>query len=231
MKKILVLLAVAISAISGIPAFTQTTEFYKQKVVDTDLLKDAMWNNLNIWVSITFNKSKNVIDYEDKDAGKMILKFNHNFGGKSFLVNSGSVKLEARYLVTVDVKDNKFRYTSPNGSVAISLGNIYSNMKDMSSSELRKSADDLEWMVEISRKYFNESLEWTIDENFDEIIQEFNDELSALPQTNKKGKPNPEWEALNRRIEFLHDVKNGYYSIINNVLASLVEGITSSDDF
>lgn len=64
--------------------------------------KDQLYVNANVWFVDTFNDPKSVIQYSDKDAGKI--------AGKYYSPETaGMVFYGVRQTVTVDVKDGKAR--------------------------------------------------------------------------------------------------------------------------
>ena len=227
MKRMILLICV----FSCTYVFSQTNDYYKQEIIETELSKDNMCKNLKMWVSASFNNSQSVIDYEDKDSGTMVIKFKQSFGGNSKAVKRAAIDLLSNISITIDVKDNKYRYTIPNGTVFISLGNIYSIQKDMNSAELREMANDLRVIVDVGKEYFNDGTDWIIDENYNKIINDYEDKLANIPKINKKGKSNPDWDAMNRKLEILYDIKSGYYSINERLLNSLKNGIMSNNNF
>jgi hypothetical protein len=72
-----------------------------ETVIDSPLKKEALYKNAQTWIAKTFGDYKSVIQFEDKEAGRLILK------GNSDLITLYHPKF--RYVITIDVKDAKYR--------------------------------------------------------------------------------------------------------------------------
>lgn len=80
--------------ITGSSTYTQ--------VVEVKNSKDALFKNAQSWIAKTFGDYKSVIQFEDKEAGRLILK------GVTDGVNNIMTK-SFRYVITIDTKDNRYR--------------------------------------------------------------------------------------------------------------------------
>ena len=69
---------------------------------------DAIYSTLKLWVATTYNSANDVIQLDDKENGKFIVKALSSFGYKVMGANIGS---KCFYTLTIDTKDNRFRYT------------------------------------------------------------------------------------------------------------------------
>lgn len=210
-----------------IGAKAQSKPIQNEEVVETNLSKDIMWGNLKKWASTQFNKYKYAVDLEDKETGCFIIKWSSSFASNT----SNNVSLTASATYQIDVKDNKYRIRISDTRVKVA-SNI-GNMSNMSYNELRTAQGDLEFVVEISTSYFNESMSWIINENLDAIINDYANKLSALSKyTNKKQtKINKDWERANRNLNLLKDVQSGFTIINSAINVSLKKAIIRNDDF
>lgn len=198
-----------------------------EEVVETNCSKDIMWVNLKKWASTQFNKYKYAVDLEDKEAGCFIVKWSSSFASKT----SNYVSLTASATYQIDVKDNKYRIKI--SDVRVKVDPNVGNTSSMSYIELRTAQADLEFVVEISTSYFNESMSWIIDEKFDSIISEYSNKLLGLSQyaNKKQTKINKDWERADRNVNLLKDIQSGFTVINSAIYDSLKKAIINSDDF
>ena len=96
----------------GLTAVTNDTELYRVVEVE-NMSKDEIFIKSMEWFSRTFKESKSVIDYQDKEAGKIMGNgaITHYF---SMIVN-GQVK----FSVKIEVRENRSRITLSNFSAKI----------------------------------------------------------------------------------------------------------------
>nr|WP_298935670.1 DUF4468 domain-containing protein [uncultured Dyadobacter sp.] len=72
-----------------------------EQIAESELSKDALYKNAQTWITRTFGDYKTVVQFEDKEAGRVILK--------------GISKLEQllytdfRFAITIDTKAKKYR--------------------------------------------------------------------------------------------------------------------------
>lgn len=69
---------------------------------------DVIYSTLKSWVATTYNSANDVIQLDDKDNGKLIVKALSGFAYKVMGSNIGS---KCFYTLTIDTKGNRFRYT------------------------------------------------------------------------------------------------------------------------
>ncbi|MBD2753829.1 DUF4468 domain-containing protein [Spirosoma validum] len=83
------------------PVDPQTNKITYSDVVDIKNKKDILFKNAQTWITKSFGDYKAVIQFEDKEAGRLIIKG----------VSSLDVYLfdRIRYVITIDCKDNKYR--------------------------------------------------------------------------------------------------------------------------
>lgn len=198
-----------------------------EEIIETGLPKDVMWVNLKKWVSSQFNNSKYAVDLDDKESGVLIIKWNSLFSSPT----SPYIKLTASASCQIDVKDQKYRIRISDGTVKIDPN--MSGSKDLSTSNLQLSIDDLEFVLNVATTYFNSSASWKIDSTYIHVIDKYKSKLSEIPQykNEKKKKINKEWERIDRDLNILNDIKDGYVAINLLLHDSLIDNIKSVDDF
>ena len=229
MKKILLFFAGLLFSVS---AYSQQDNYFIQKVVETPLSKEAMWTNLKKWVSATFNNSKYVVDFEDKDAGLLTIKCKQSLDGLNTSVSYGVLQLSANTSITIDVKDEKYRYRIPYGTVTVKSGRQSSSeLSRIPTSVINQQISDLEFVIKIGTVYYNGDTDWTIDDKFDSILAEYEKQRNETPQTDKKGKEAIKWTYANSKVLLLNDIKSGYMNVVKTIINSLEKGMIVNDDF
>lgn len=68
---------------------------------DVSNKKEMLFKNAQSWITKSFGDYKSVIQFEDKDAGKLVIK---GWAGVEHVLYS-----RIQFRVTIDVKDNKYR--------------------------------------------------------------------------------------------------------------------------
>jgi len=105
MKSLLILLSTISPALCACQNLTYT------EVVSADSSsKDLLYSNAKEWFVHAFNSANNVIQYDSKDEGKLIGKGNFTFHGKAFTSGTSSTG-PVTFTITIEVKDNKYKYT------------------------------------------------------------------------------------------------------------------------
>jgi hypothetical protein len=75
-----------------------------ERIIDVpNLSKDALYIKVNSWFVENFNSAESVIEFQDKEAGKIIGKYEHSY---TYHLNLWY----ARQTVSVDIKDNRIRF-------------------------------------------------------------------------------------------------------------------------
>jgi len=99
------------SAASMTPLSNDTT---LNKVVEVEnMSKEEIFLNSMEWFSTTFNESKSVIDYQDKEAGKII------GNGAISHVYATIVSGQVKFSVKIEIKENRARISLTNFSAKI----------------------------------------------------------------------------------------------------------------
>ncbi len=75
------------------------------EVIEINNIKNKLYANAKDWVARTFGDYKEVIQFEDPNEGKLIMKGISNVSSKP----NGS-KEDISYTITIDCKDKKYRY-------------------------------------------------------------------------------------------------------------------------
>lgn len=69
---------------------------------------DNLYSTIKAWIATNYNSANNVIQLDDKENHKLILKGENPFVYKSLM---GGLEGKGFYTLTIDAKDNRFRYT------------------------------------------------------------------------------------------------------------------------
>ena len=103
MKKLLFLVFIYSCAPTNQTTTNTATSF--EKIVEVnDQTKDELFTSINTWLAKTFVSSENVIEYSDKEAGKVIGHI--VFEGYDVLLGTWYGKST----IEIDVKENKCRF-------------------------------------------------------------------------------------------------------------------------
>lgn len=76
------------------------------EVVNVDIVKNTLYSNAQEWIARTFIDYKSVIQLEDKENGKLILK-----GFSPINFSTPSVSEDMSYTIAIECKNNRYRYT------------------------------------------------------------------------------------------------------------------------
>jgi len=110
LKKIIIILGV-ISLLSGCAGMKPLTEEQKsiERVVTLEnVSQDVIFERTKMWIAENFVSAKAVLEYEDKDKGRLIGngKMDYPCSGMSCLAKND---WDVNFTMRVDVKDNKLR--------------------------------------------------------------------------------------------------------------------------
>lgn len=85
---------------------------YSEIVTVDSMNKESLYSNAKVFLANAFKSSKDVIQYEDKEAGKIIGKGNLSVIGNQNKVmgQSWERKITAYFSFEISCKDNKYRY-------------------------------------------------------------------------------------------------------------------------
>jgi len=230
MKRIIISLLALVLTLN----FSYGQKMYDSPVVkETNLSKSIMWLNLKKWVSSAFNNYKYVVDLEDKEAGLMIIKWNCPIpiDGYNYCISNGYLIVTMNSSITIEIKDNKYRYTVSDGTVTNTLGYLPSyDIKKMSVNDLETAMNELEFVATVGQIYFNNSLVWDFDQRIDNVISDYSRRLNITSSTTNKGKQNKEYAYLQNNIEYIKGIRNGYNSVVMILCKSLENNINIALD-
>ncbi|MDR2913693.1 MAG: DUF4468 domain-containing protein [Tannerella sp.] len=122
MKRILLLLSfisllhLSVYSQDPIIQINENGDEYISEVIENKLLKDDLFSNSQEWIAKTFGDYKSVIQFEDKDDGKLIIKGGSpiDYIGRDPMV---TIKINLNYTITIECKDLKYRYTISDFSI------------------------------------------------------------------------------------------------------------------
>lgn len=101
-----------------------------QKIYETTLTKDKAYDKSLQWIAHTFKSAKAVIEYQDKEAGKIV-----GNGSTSYSCGFGCVS-PVTFTMAIDIKDRKIRMV---------FDNVQAHLKDGSIAQIygTKSLDEI----------------------------------------------------------------------------------------
>ncbi len=112
------------------------------EVVICSMPKDSLYNNAKNWAVNTFYDFKDVLQYEDKNAGKLIIKGIYSPEVKQNILNKESETFW--FTIIFDFKDNKYRYKVTNFiSNVTSIINDKATTKNITPKERAAEAEKL----------------------------------------------------------------------------------------
>jgi len=199
----------------------ENNEIKISKVVDVDLTKESLFSNCRDWIAKTFGDYKKVLQFEDKDAGKVIIKGVSNVKYKiqtSFLGIDLSNSEQIRYTITIECKDSKYRYTIDNIILLLNLGgeieehSLFYRVNRIKESNEKVLLLENE-LVELKKKDTSSYKK--------KQIKEHQLKISKLEERIESCKNN------DTHLKFLESE----ISAINNIIASLESSMKKNDDF
>lgn len=98
------ILVLAVSAKAQMPVDPETGRFLYQEVVEVPGAKDDLYVKAQTWFVNTFRDAKEVIQLQDKDAGRVM-------GKGLFRLTLVMLTRSIHFTITIDVKDDRYRYT------------------------------------------------------------------------------------------------------------------------
>ena len=80
---------------------------YEGVITKENTTQTELFLKLKEWVAISFKSAKDVIQFEDKEIGKIVSK-----GNSSYSINNGTTILNETvyFILTLETKDNRFKY-------------------------------------------------------------------------------------------------------------------------
>lgn len=99
MKKLTITLLIYLSFFAQ--SFSQSQDLSISEVVTSTLKKDVLFGNAQTWITKSFGDYKSVVQFEDKNSGKIIIKGNSKLDVRS--------SHEFKFLIEINVKDEKYK--------------------------------------------------------------------------------------------------------------------------
>jgi hypothetical protein len=87
--------------------------FSKVVVVDSDITAEELYDRARTWFAIAFKDGKEVVQLEDKEQFKLIGKGGFKYNPRVYIGSDGS-RGYVSYTITIQVKDNRYRYILTN---------------------------------------------------------------------------------------------------------------------
>ncbi len=193
-----------------------------QEVVNSNLSKDQLYANAQEWIAKTFGDYKNVIQFEDKKNGKLILK------GTSYVKHYVEVNIAGmnisnseriQFTLTIECRDNKYRYTLDNIFVIFSTSSqdfersIFYRINNVESS--KKKIEHLNQVLENLKNMDITSYK-------KKQLKEHQNKINIIEQQIKDELSNIETDT-----EFI----NSELESINSVITSLKKAMSKNDKF
>lgn len=196
----------------------------KEEIINCNLTKDALWSNLKLWVSTFFNSYKYTVDMEDKESGRLILKYNTKNNLSEFTDSNISATIQ------VDVKDMKYRVRIFDATYEIEPSSNCKDLNYMSNKKLsivETELESAETLMSSGNKIYSDLINTCIS---------YQEKIRAVPQykkpkDEKKGKENPEYTRLKTVINMAEKIEELHKSISENIISSLKSELNKTDDF
>ena len=223
MKRFLLLVALFCSSFFMSTLKAQTIDsFIAENVEECTNSKALLWSNLKSWISNNFQSYSFVVDMEDKESGRMIIKFKIG-DDNSFTRNTVSSVLQ------VDVKDQKFRTKVSNIEYGLKPNDRCSDFSWMTSGILERA--EIELKAAESLLFFGTEMD-----DLDQAIEYHKNKLKEVPKyrrpkDEKKGKVNKQYAEIEKSISMGEYIKLYAKSSLMTLLSSLNQALKATDDF
>lgn len=99
-------------------------EIKTSEVVSSELKQKQLFANAQEWIAKTFGDYKRVLQFEDENNGKIVIK---GLSPVEYSISSEILGIKitnsenVRFTLTIECKDNKYRYTIDNVSIMLNL--------------------------------------------------------------------------------------------------------------
>jgi len=190
------------------------------EVVDiNNFNKDLLFSNAKEWVATTFGDYKRVIQYEDKEEGKLILK-----GASDIPYIAGSISERLEFTITIECKDEKYRYKISDIDILLNLDIV--GLSGSKKINRNKHLLDIEiYKKEIIQK--NKNLDGLISTtNYESLRQREKDKFNERKNSIKGEIYGLEKKILDEETFYIQE-----YETLKNIIASLKERMCFNDDF
>lgn len=185
-KSIILSLAIIYSIISS-----AQNSLFQQRVIENDLSKEEMWINLDQWISQAFSEHSYVVTSENREAGTISIKYSSKLDISSQAIKQGAIDGEFHSYINIEVDDNKYKFSIFNGKLKLysAFLSIY-DMNNLSDTSLSLIKNEIAIVKEVGEKYYNGSLEWEMNNKFNDIIDTYQNLADNTPEGKRK-KKNP----------------------------------------
>lgn len=219
-----------LTSVNGVYALDNTSHpLAESHIGQTELSKNDQWHNLRRWVSLTFDRS-NVIDMEDAERGTMIIKWSCPVA-----MSSDYVSAAVSMTYVIDVRDGKYRLQRLNPRITYQLARP--DAAEFFDGSMSASATaDIKLISDLSRQYFDSSLEWPVNDRYEDIAAAYLAQTSAIPQyrndrDREKGRISDEWKRAERDWSIIGKPYTTLRQLDASMLASLAKALSTNDDF
>lgn len=219
-----------LTSVNGICAQDNSSQpLAESHIGQTPLSKNDQWHNLRRWVSLTFDHS-NVIDMEDAERGTMIIKWSCPVAMSSEYVGAA-----VAMTYVIDVRDGKYRLQRLNPRVIYQFSRP-DTADYFDGTVSPAAAADIKLITDLSRQYFDGSLEWPVNDRYEDIAAAYLAQTSAVPQyrsdrDREKGRISDEWKRAERNWSIIGKPYTTLRQLDASMLASLAKALSTNDDF
>lgn len=84
---------------------TYNGQIKEEKIIKIEQLKEDLWVKTNQWFVETFNNAESVIQFQDKEAGKMVGKYVYSYG----VISGYTSQYNIKSIISIDVRDAEVR--------------------------------------------------------------------------------------------------------------------------
>jgi len=175
MKKTLI---ITLSLLISSYTFCQTpSSFDREEVVEVKNTKAKLYANAQTWIAKTFGDYKAVIQFEDKEQGRLIIKGTSKLGvDESFS--------HIRFTLTINIKDDKYKYEITDVGIAYyDRPTDYKDAENLITALLKQTTDNINRLTALptDRMRKKELKEYEADVNrTKEVLKDINDVKSKI---------------------------------------------------
>jgi len=192
--------------------------------------KSELMSRLRRWVALTFEHS-DVIDMTDAERGTVVLKW-------SAPLTQPSQWLTASLSETcvIDLRDGghyRLQVYTPRISWTVTEA---SSMLDEMGITNEETMADTRLIAGLSQRVYGGSMDWTADEQLDNIVAAYLEQLNGTQQfrnerDRERGKATDEYRAAERQWRILNDVRRGAEAYNATLVQSLSRALGTPADF
>ncbi|MDR2920092.1 MAG: DUF4468 domain-containing protein [Tannerella sp.] len=133
--------------------------------------KDELWKNVFNWYSLNKEKYDLSIISENKDIGSIYIQIKKKISAESDAERTGYLEFLYYATLQVDCKDNKYRckVSARQSQSLLKRGESPKNLSTPTLTALKKQLEDV---VEISKKYFDDETRWDFNNSWNSFIKD-----------------------------------------------------------